>query len=557
MSNFRTKLLGLAAVATAFAGISYGQPGVITCAVSGPTPNPSLRAEGETELLAQLVATCTPNAAANWTAATTSGQLILTTTAPITSKAVTVGNLPSNEATVQVNAGAGIQGVVNGSQVSFNLASLPTTAAFTLTVSNIRVNASAATNPQITESGILSYANQSATPPTSANTSLTGALPYNAGFVLQTLGATSLPPFTTNNYTVCVGNVVGPVALSATNTSFQVQIKELVGGAFKTLTDEGGQVVGANGIGTANTATQIQLTLGNIPSSATVYALQAITQNGTTIAIANSTPISTGPLNGYVGFTPTSGTVTIVYTVTADAAVGAQTFVSPIIVSFAANSAPAQTSPMNVLATYAPTGAVTGPATSVPTFAASTATAVNASTLTACSTTLLFPYVTNVSGFETGIAVVNATTDNLGVIPGKPSAASPVNGTCTINFYGNAAQPTAVTTPTIGAYTSAAPTVVPVYANILTSMIGSSGFSGYAIAQCNFLEGHGFAFITDTTGTFSGTEGYLATVVPASRNENNQTGLTVSIAPGGGAANFGVATTASGTITGLIANVGQ
>src|SRR5262249_445336 len=157
------------------------------------------------------------------------------------------------------------------------------------------------------------------------------------------------------------------------------------------------------------------------------------------------------------------------------------------------------------------------PATAVPTFAASTATAVNASTLTACSTTLLFPYVTNATGFETGIAVVNTTTDNLGTTTSKPSAASPVNGTCTINFYANADQPTAVTPPPIGAYTTAAPTVVPVYANTLTGMIGSSGFSGYAIAQCNFLEGHGFAFITDTTGSFSGTEGYLAAVIPAAR----------------------------------------
>jgi hypothetical protein len=160
--------------------------------------------------------------------------------------------------------------------------------------------------------------------------------------------------------------------------------------------------------------------------------------------------------------------------VTADAAVGAQTFTVPIIVSFAANSAAAQTAAMSVLVSYAPTGTVTGPATAIPTFAASTATAVNASTLTSCSTTLLFPYVTNATGFETGIAVVNTTTDNLSTIPGKTSAASPVNGTCTLNFYGNAAQPTAVTTPTIGAYTTAAPTVVPVYANTLTGMIGST-----------------------------------------------------------------------------------
>jgi hypothetical protein len=171
---------------------------------------------------------------------------------------------------------------------------------------------------------------------------------------------------------------------------------------------------------------------------------------------------------------------------------------------------------------------------------------------------LLFPYVTNASGFETGIAVSNTTTDNLytGVpIPGKTSNATPVNGTCTINFYGNAAQPSATTTPTLGAYSAAAPTVVPVYANILTNLVGSSGFTGYAIANCNFLDGHGFAFITDTQGTFSGTMGYVATVIPNNRTENNETTLSISITPAGG--NFTGAASATGTATGIIGNTGQ
>jgi hypothetical protein len=587
MFNCTTRFLGLAAVATAFVGVSYGQ---ITCAAA-PGTNPSLRAEGETELLADFIATCVNAGAA------TSGSLFLSTSLPITSKAVTLGVTPSNEATVTVTTytggaapagatvvGVPIQGTVSGTQVSFTLPTIPATpggggiTAFTLTVQNIRVNASGATVPQVTETGVLSYAFggassnasilQNAAQVNNATPVAAGTVPYNAGIVLQSLGATSLVTGGTTNYTACTGNA-GIPTVTPPGTSFTVAVKELLGGAFKTngtaaAGGEGGSYVpGGNAIGTASTATEVQIVLANVPSSATVYVPQAVAAvGGTTLTVINSSNVvSSGLLAGQVGFSPSSGAVTILYSVSAIGSVGAQTFNVPVILSFAANAAAAQSN-VTVLTSYAPSGVVTGPATAIPTFAASTATPVNGSKIAVCATTLLFPYVTNATGFETGIAITNATTDNLGTIPGFPSAASPVNGTCTLNFYGNAAQPTATVTPTLGAYTAAAPTVVPVYANILTSMVGSSGFSGYAIASCNFLDGHGFAFITDTTGTFSGTEGYLATVIPANRTENNETSLTLSsvtITPGGGILTIGAAATASvaGSVTGVINNTGN
>lgn len=45
-----------------------------------------------------------------------------------------------------------------------------------------------------------------------------------------------------------------------------------------------------------------------------------------------------------------------------------------------------------------------------------------------------------------------------------------------------------------------------------TPIVGS-GFSGYIIADCDFQFAHGFAFITQI-GTFLGTEGYLALIIP-------------------------------------------
>jgi hypothetical protein len=277
--------------------------------------------------------------------------------------------------------------------------------------------------------------------------------------------------------------------------------------------------------------------------------------NTTTITATGSPVGGAGTLANYVAVTPVAGVASATYvaSVQGTGSSGAQNFNIPVVVSFPANSA-AQT-PMTALVTYTPTAALTGPASAVPTFAPSTATALNTATVANCSTTLLFPYVTNATGFETGIAIANTTTDNLKLLPTPGSTATPTTGTCTLNFYGNAASPTATVTPTLGAYTAAAPTVVPVYANILTSMVGSSGFSGYAIASCTFLDAHGFAFITDTTGTFSGTEGYIATVIPSNRTENQETTLSVSVT--GTQVAIGAAQTLSGTVTGIIANTGN
>ena len=57
-----------------------------------------------------------------------------------------------------------------------------------------------------------------------------------------------------------------------------------------------------------------------------------------------------------------------------------------------------------------------------------------------CQTILLFPYVTNTSGFDTGIAISNTSTDPIGT-PAQ-------SGTCTLSPFGNGAgQP--FTTPSV------------------------------------------------------------------------------------------------------------
>lgn len=96
----------------------------------------------------------------------------------------------------------------------------------------------------------------------------------------------------------------------------------------------------------------------------------------------------------------------------------------------------------------------------------------------ASKTRLLFNFVTNQAGFDTGIALSNTGADPFGTV-GAP-------GVCTLTFYG-AGAPAAFVTPTLvpgQTYANTASTIAP-------------GFQGYAIAVCDFPYGHGFALVSD------------------------------------------------------------
>ena len=120
-------------------------------------------------------------------------------------------------------------------------------------------------------------------------------------------------------------------------------------------------------------------------------------------------------------------------------------------------------------------------------------------TISACQTDLLFTFLTNQAGFDTGFEIANTSTD--------PFGTSAQNGTCTLNWYGSGpAAGTATTTPSIASGTA--------YTNLVSS--AAAGFQGYMIAVCNFQFGHGFAFISDGYGQPGRglSQGYLASVIP-------------------------------------------
>jgi len=126
-------------------------------------------------------------------------------------------------------------------------------------------------------------------------------------------------------------------------------------------------------------------------------------------------------------------------------------------------------------------------------------------TINSCSTNLLFPFLTNQAGFDSGIAISNTSSDGYGT--------SPQSGACKLNYYGDTtgggAAPTAQTSAAIPAGKQLT-AVLSTGGNY--GIAATPGFQGYLIAQCAFQYAHGFAFISDV-GANRISEAYLALVL--------------------------------------------
>ena len=96
-------------------------------------------------------------------------------------------------------------------------------------------------------------------------------------------------------------------------------------------------------------------------------------------------------------------------------------------------------------------------------------------TIEDCTTTLLFPFVTNQYGFDTGLVITNASEGA---------------GSCTIEYSssdGSDAPDDMMTPEDLAGGTQ--------WINLL-SLIAPE-FQGFVTASCEFRDAHGFAFITD------------------------------------------------------------
>jgi hypothetical protein len=283
---------------------------------------------------------------------------------------------------------------------------------------------------------------------------------------------------------------------------------------------------GLNRAGLADFGTRLALRFANVPAGAQIFV--GISDTGGRAALIST---DTGALTSAAGFstitgtnagnaggaTPpqptlapvaiTGGVGTAVYEIFTSNPLNSESFDIPIAVAYVSNTSTSTPGlgTATVSGSFAPISTVITQSASapIPRFA-DNPIARTAFTVNACSTNLLFPFVTNQAGFDTGIAIANTSLD--------PFGTKTQQGTCDINYYGNStgggAAPPKVTSPVVPAGTE----LVFLVSSGGGGVAATPGFQGYIIASCAFQYAHGFAFISDL-GSQKLAEGYIALVL--------------------------------------------
>ena len=131
--------------------------------------------------------------------------------------------------------------------------------------------------------------------------------------------------------------------------------------------------------------------------------------------------------------------------------------------------------------------------------------------LAACGTTLLFPFVSNQGGFDTGIVI---THGSLRFLSGTQIAQP---GSCQLHYYGSTAAGEELLL--VQHSTPLDPGQQLVFTvsggNPVQNILGTEQYQGYLIAVCGYPGARGYAFISDGFGAIPDLGmGYIAPVVP-------------------------------------------
>jgi hypothetical protein len=163
-------------------------------------------------------------------------------------------------------------------------------------------------------------------------------------------------------------------------------------------------------------------------------------------------------------------------------------------------------------------------------------------TINLCQTTLLYPYVIQVQGFDTGIAIANASMDpftKLGIKTTPAAGTIAESGSCTLYPYGvtinPATQVAGVAPPPVAgcdtisngqAGTNCFPIITPGSVQTVDALAVLPNFQGYVIAVCNFQYAHGYAAITDL-GARNMFSAYLALELNYNLGLNEPRGVSI------------------------------
>jgi hypothetical protein len=545
MADFRKLFLALAVVALLAGSAVTANAQAFQCVANAGVP-PLLRSEGLTELVGDMVLNC--DGVVDAGGITANIRIFLNTN--VTSRLV---NDPGSEALLMVDEpGPGQQnfwpaGSPPPLNPLYNVYQGTQTGVNTIDWLGIPIVApgSSGSNRVYRITNVRANANQLGT-----SSSL---IPTQVFMFISISGTTSVP---VNNPQQVVGFIVPGMTFSASGAAFRqcedpedtvdLTFTEGFASSFKVQ----GPVAGGQSIPGAvyNTETGFQTDDPDAPAEigmadqgtrfwASFTGIQSGVELTVPVTIASSQPggqwlnLVTGHDDAGAGGSLASGSTAtisvsggvavVVYEVVGDASAVAistssnEEYIIPVTTIFTSTLPGLTLTPVTVNANFAPVSTVTvaSDVEPIPRFA-DVSTAKDAFSINACRTLLLFPYLTNAVGFDSGVAISNTSMD--------PFGTSPQTGACTLNYYGNypatgAPAPSPVTTPDIAggeqlAFVMSSGGGVVGTTNTCTGC-ATPGFHGYMIAICNFQYAHGFAFVSDL-GAARVSEAYLALIIP-------------------------------------------
>lgn len=275
--------------------------------------------------------------------------------------------------------------------------------------------------------------------------------------------------------------------------------------------------------GVATQGTRLIARFSNVPANVTLaVANEATTTAGdrATLVVGHDAngaggTVTYGPMSGSTSVALSGGAGVAVWEVVASNAGQISALVFQVTVNYGTNPLPGLGT-ATVTGNYAPTSTViTASSTApVPRFVDNPQSATTF-TITSCQTNLLYPFVSNQAGFDTGVVVSNTSAD--------PYGTAPQQGPCMVYYYGaTAGGGAAPATQTSGTVNSGSQLVFTLSAGGNLGIAATPGFQGYMIIRCNFQFAHGFAFVSDL-GAQRLAMGYIPLVLDQSMYGSGQT----------------------------------
>lgn len=575
MADFRKlfSVLAVVALMMGFAVSASAQP-ALTCVGNAGVP-PTLRAEGLTELVGDVVLNCTGGDPTKPFQA--NFQIYLNTN--ITSRLIG-GSSSNTEALLLIddpatpvkntNAFLGVKGAGENSIVWLGVPFTPPgTNTRVIRITNVRANASGLLPPGSTTSLIppqvvmyLSISGSTAIPVNNPQ-QVVGYVQTGLNFNVRDCNNKNTLTKTSDGFakfaqcTDWNSSVAGDSTKTNGSVSFGVRFQENFATAFKPrlaagqdpstpgiiYNSESGYVntsVFGSETGFATNATRLVARFANLPDGIKLFvartnsggsgSLQAALIAGTDLSgsgvdvseTTTATCLLDNAVYSMAQLSVVSGTASAIWEIRAANAFATESAFFPVAIAYKANTASnlpgvGMTTVSGNFAPYfaAPDGIKMSSTQPVPRFV-DNPVGRDAFQINICMTNLLFPFVTNQAGFDTGMVVSNTSADIFGTTAQA--------GSCDINYFGIGPSGSAIakTKETSQSVAAGSQLVWTLSSGGNLGVTGNPGFQGYIIAACKFQWAHGFAFVSDL-GAQKLAEGYLALVLDL--GSNNRTGF--------------------------------